>query len=488
MADSSEDGLPQRVRDTDGHWSASSSLQLMTIRSDGSYSAQQLDSNSASGTAMTINGTSGFFGMGRAISDGQGGALFTLSSPPSLYHVSSGGSSKIGLPITPDAPPGDDLFLADSMLLAADGTAYITGSSTLEAPVDTIVAVDSSSGNVKWAASPGLHPKLSTVTSDGSLAFQYALADFSVHSALADSTGNVSPLFTNPDSSDAGPVLTESFGFHLPSYWTLGTWHAYQPDLTLAAITGKAIATALLYSESQGSAKKGHAPQKPDVAHFIPVDQTSLGISSQAALTQIEQLLPQPVADHLPFLGSAATAPKFLNIVARPIRAIGFIGHSVDPPDPSPLDGNFYSVGLRFFGGQALVLPPTDVPPFPVPTYVNSITTTRINTQARVVFIGSCFNGPSFMSLWNIHDQTITEQATKGQAMIVLANPNSAVILGHAVVEWARILDDMILQHMSVDAAVAEANQYLLNQGRDVQGNPITEQWKVVGDGNVKIN
>ena len=46
----------------------------------------------------------------------------------------------------------------------------------------------------------------------------------------------------------------------------------------------------------------------------------------------------------------------------------------------------------------------------------------------------------------------------------------------------------MILKHTNVNDAVNEANAYLLSQKTDVQGNPITEQWKVVGDPNVKIN
>ena len=74
MADTTDNGLPQRVRPTDGHWNASSILQLMTIHSDGSYSTQQLDANSANGMGMTVNGSYGFFGMGRSIPDGRGGA------------------------------------------------------------------------------------------------------------------------------------------------------------------------------------------------------------------------------------------------------------------------------------------------------------------------------------------------------------------------------------------------------------------------------
>jgi hypothetical protein len=59
---------------------------------------------------------------------------------------------------------------------------------------------------------------------------------------------------------------------------------------------------------------------------------------------------------------------------------------------------------------------------------------------------------------------------------------SNPVILGHAVVAWARLLDDLILQHMNVGAAVNDTNAYLLT----LPG--VVEQWQVVGDSNVKIN
>jgi hypothetical protein len=211
-----------------------------------------------------------------AISDGQGGVLVTVWSPSMLYHASSGGVSKFALPIFPDEPFGDDLFSADSMLLGEDGTAYIVGSSSEEAPVDTILAIDSNTGATKWTASPGLHPKLSTVTSDGSVAFQYSLPDFSLHSALADSAGNVSPLFVNAaDNSDVGPILGPSFGYHLPWERTLGTWLAYQPDMSTSALAG---AFAPLANGER--AESGGNPQKQGKPPLCHVRRCALFVSS----------------------------------------------------------------------------------------------------------------------------------------------------------------------------------------------------------------
>jgi len=41
---------------------------------------------------------------------------------------------------------------------------------------------------------------------------------------------------------------------------------------------------------------------------------------------------------------------------------------------------------------------------------------------------------------------------------------------------------------MNVQAAVNETNAYLLTLPPDVNNHPVTEQWQVIGDGNVKIN
>ncbi len=206
-------------------------FQLIVMHSDGSYSTQQLDSARAG--AMT-----------RAVPDGQGGVVLAAadatSSTGALYHMSTSGTSKFSLPFNPAPPRGDPLTTDDTLLLGEDGTAYMITSSSYRTVGDGLAAVDTNTGAVKWTvASPGVYSNVGAVTSDGSLTFQYRLLnDFSQHQALANSTGQVSPLFANPDGSDGGPVITRLAFPLLPSYWTLGTWHAFQNDGSLAAITG----------------------------------------------------------------------------------------------------------------------------------------------------------------------------------------------------------------------------------------------------------
>jgi len=225
-------------------------LQLMVIQSDGSYSTQQLDSTRAGA-------------LSRPIPDGQGGVLLATSDATSstgaLYHTSASGTLKFNLPFNP-VPPGalNSIISDDTMLLGQDGTAYLVASSSDASAsfADTVEAIDTNSGAVKWTAvTPGAYSNLGLVTSDGSLAFQYyPTRDFSQHFVIANSTGQVSPLFANPaDGSDAGPVITHLSSPLLPSYWTLGTWHAFQNDGSLAAITGPIVDNADAYSQSRGN-------------------------------------------------------------------------------------------------------------------------------------------------------------------------------------------------------------------------------------------
>lgn len=72
------------------------------------------------------------------------------------------------------------------------------------------------------------------------------------------------------------------------------------------------------------------------------------------------------------------------------------------------------------------------------------------------------------------------------QSLVVPAG-QSEVLLGHAVTFWAHLLDDLVLKHMNVSNAVTETNAWVKTR-KDVNGNAVTEQWQVIGDGNVKIN
>jgi len=158
---------------------------------------------------------------------------------------------------------------------------------------------------------------------------------------------------------------------------------------------------------------------------------------------------------------------------------VGFIGHSFDvAAQPS---GAEISVGL-LFGSSALVRTPDHNNPdlnYTITNGTNPIQVTQINTQAKVVFVGSCFIGPIFEALWNI------TPSTKGQALIVPIG-SQAVILGHALAAWENILDDLVNKHMTVGDAVNQTNSYLPTTLDNNLNHP-AEQYQVIGDASVKI-
>ena len=487
--DPNHPGYPHGVRSTDGTWSKSDSLQLMVIHPDGSYSAQPLDSVSSSGTGL--NPGFGLFEneMARAVTDGQGGAFVPVGSTQALYHFTGSGASKLALPIIPRTLISS--ALDDPMLIGEDGTAYFVGRGPNSSFDDTVAAIDPTSGAVKWTASPGLFGSfatLSTVTSDGSLAFKYYSSDFSsAQLAIADPAGNVSPLFASPsDGSDVGPVTTPSYGPRLPSYWNLGAWNVSESDGSLAVVVGNSsFIASSTWSQSGGGTQRQNAPQKPLLSHFVPAAESDIGASYSAFQTGMIEVVPKSAAIHRFFMGAAATPEVFLATLAKPTAAVGFVGHSFDiAATPT------FSVGLRFSADNSVLLRPPGASDRP--SYVIKETGTRIvakpqiETQAKVVFIAACFSGHAFESLWNIHDANGTQPATVGQAMIVLQNPSDTVLLGHGLVAWENILDDMVNKHMTIKDSVKQTNTYLSTL-TDSQGNPVTEQYRVIGDGSVKI-
>jgi hypothetical protein len=340
-------------------------FQLMVIHSDGSYSTQQLDSTPAAARS-------------RAIPDGQGGVLLIASTSAGafLYHASTSGTSKFNLPFTPIAPRHDAISTPDTMLLGEDGTAYMVTSSSYLTVGDGLAAVDTNTGAVKWtAASPGAYSNLSAVTSDGSLAFQYRLlADFSQHQALVNSTGQVSPLFANPDGSDAGPVITQLASPLLPSYWTLGTWHAFQNN-GLAAVTGENIFLAASENAvAGGSEKKDNKPHIPQIISYLPSQIESVP-SPPDKLTTLN--FPCYMDSHIwnsarnyknnpctNLFQQAASAKNtatqtfrlrdqalvrtFRADLGRKLDALAFIGHAEEGPPPA-FPENIFTVGILFY-------------------------------------------------------------------------------------------------------------------------------------------
>jgi hypothetical protein len=255
--------------------------------------------------------------------------------------------------------------------------------------------------------------------------------------------------------------------------WALGNWMG-DPTGALAEFAGPPTDISLSpWFQPEGNRQSQHQPQKPTIAHFVPATPSDLGIESYDAftggMTDVD-VVPRSKADHVFYMGTKATPEGFLATLANPIAAVGFIGHSFDIFASPP-----FSVGLNFSTtASALVRPssPTDNPQYTI-TAPNTrlVTVSQIHSQAKLIFIGACFSGPAFESLWNLQG---------GQAMVVLSNPSSTVLLGHALAAWERILEDMVNKHMAAGAAVSETDTFLPRIG-------VPEQYKVIGDPRVQI-
>jgi hypothetical protein len=227
------------------------------------------------------------------------------------------------------------------------------------------------------------------------------------------------------------------------------------------------------------------------VSTFIPFELSPGEISPEGEITEINKYYLPPTVQHDSFILSNATVPNFQAELQKPIAAIGFLGHSLldryCPGGPNSPCLYTYSVGLLLSDGgtasQALVATTSlGTAQYPVHTYANATAVSQIETQAKVVFIAACDIGPVFESLWNI------QTGTTNQALIVPVETENDIIIGHTFKYWEQLLNQLTNGSSSVQSAVTYSNAWLLSQGTDIDNQPITEQWQIIGGGNVKIH
>jgi hypothetical protein len=430
-----------------------SQLWLLTISADGSTSTQML-----TGPRSYVDYPGGHPQSGsvlvtrRVIPDGQGGFLAAWSEtavvdtypfanetwPFMVSHVSQNASQTYELaPLSGFSNASRYPAQYAGLALGVNGIGFATEGTR-------VASFDSNSGQVASVSHPG----------------------------------DVASMFANAD----GTVTVKSALESSSSPWSLGLWSGIRNQAIALSAGGNTILASSEFPTSFGDREPTNASLKPKLVHFVTAPPTDLGIASYQAFTSgmtAGDVVPSSKADHKFYVGSNATPEAFLSAVAKPIDAVGYIGHSWDifPNPGSP--GSTFSVGLWFKTTNAVLVRPSqagDNPPYILDdTNLRLVNTTRIDSQAKVIFIGACYSGPAFESLWNIHDASSTQPATTGQALIVLANPTSTVLLGHALVGWEQILINMVVKKMNVLDAVLEANGYLSSIN-------VPEQYRVIGD------
>jgi hypothetical protein len=409
-----------------GFSTSSSNLSLMRVSPDGGVGFSGLDSSSVLS-----------FTPGDVIPDGQGGVLAAWLKPSGtaiLADVGSGAQTTSPIQV-------------ESMVLGDNNTAFATNGY-----------------NVVALSVPSLAPIWTYTSTGGGLSFVTATSGGGV--SLEDSLLGLIQVDAN--GSPSPPVS----GFSNWGPWALGMWPMISNEV-LAFVIGPNVEAALSgYPQSAGSGTLNRQYKRPTVDTFLPAPSSDYGFPLYSTLTRgIRATVPTKLANHTIYTGSRATVTGFINELAKPLAIVGFIGHSFDIAT-NPVS----SVGLAFtVAGTALVRDPGDPPAYVItgsgltPTLVQQIT-----TQAKVVFVGSCYSGLVFQNLWNIN------QNTKGQVLIVPLNPSQEVLLGQAYNAWLKFLSDMVIGNMTAQAAVQDTNTYLAGIG-------ISQSYTWIGDGTVQL-
>jgi hypothetical protein len=388
------------------------------------------------------------------IPDGIGGALAVYIKPEigEIVIADVGGQGTVQASF----PNLGNYSVQFAMVLGDNGTAFVTDGYYVEAfsvpSLQELWSYSSGGGTLSFSAA----------TRDGGVAVE----DSQLGLIQFDSSGNPSP-----------PVA----GFSNSAPWALGFWPMISNG-ELTFVYGPDVITANdYYPEPQGNGASNSQAHKPTIVHFIPVNTSDLGLAPQSAINEIEQDIGE-YSFNEPFLAPKSTTTNFKLEVAKPVSAVGFIGHTLDIPYPPPNSSSLYSIGMDFSDTFLVRKPePSDNPDYSAYLqYEPYDQETRINTQASIIFVGSCYVGTYFEDLWNINQSTI------GEALVVPVNPSATSQLGHSIAAWDNILRDMLVKGMTIGKAVSQTNSYLSSL-TDVDGNKITERWQVIGDPSVKL-
>jgi hypothetical protein len=434
---------------------------LMQILPNGTVQSQMLDSS------VHNPGDQGATPdpVGEVVPDGQGGVLASweslswsgdLESPtqstPMIADVSSGGVTKAPLPTL-----NWDSELIDSgsgIVVSDKATAFVSDGLSVIA-----LSIPALQTNWTYTATPGDDLSFSAATRGGGV-------------AVEDDQEGLIQFDSNGIPSTPVP------GFSPWSPWALGMWPMISNNV-LAFVYGPDVVIADSdFPQSSGSGNQNRKFKRPTIAHFIP-GPPGVGANGTeiAAQEGIKVEVPPTSVQHLFYLGTNANVPSFQYELAKPISAVGFIGHSLDISVQPPLPPSTFAVGLLFTdANQALVRKPqpTDNPIYTfVGTNIQLFQVTQIKTQAKVIFIGACVISPFFENLWNI------VPTSSGQVMIVPQDPNLDTNLIHATVAWENILQDLT-NGQTVGQAIAQTNTYMKSQN-------YPERWQGIGDLNVTL-
>ncbi len=247
----------------------------------------------------------------------------------------------------------------------------------------------------------------------------------------------------------------------------MGTWLAYD-GATLTGLAGNEIDEAFVsFIPYYGNRQAQRGLSRPAISTFLPVEHLQTPpVDPAATAFQVAFYL----SEYSGYVNidtrraSSATVGGFLGAISSS-AVVAFIGHSVSIPDDPPGRPRF-SAGMSFFDKDLIKLrEPVDGPQWVGKrgeAYAHR--EWRLASQAKIVFIASCYIGPEFQDLWGITD------TTPGRMLIVPVDQNAQtdLLLGGKV--WLSIADSL-RRGQTIGQALSTANGPL----------PPMQRWKRIG-------
>jgi hypothetical protein len=446
-----------------------SSVRLLTIGPDGGISWRDLEHHLYEGPSSAP----GNVWLGTSVADPGGGVITTTSHSPSeepaeyhLTRVADGSATTHSI--------GEENRLIQ--LVGEDGTVLLRSD-------QSISAIDAVSGSEKWRVLVSDPPffrvlPVAALSGGGGLAYNHSTATL-MHISADGQVVESQALGLTPyadvvqiddnallgvdPSGSLVKVVTSSYADRTFAPSATGQNTAVKPVIVT-------VAPLANYGPNDGSTFTGR--------------EAGLALRSAVNLQKVAlNTLTEGRATLFSYLDAVGTEFPGSSLAIRnaQVQMVGFIGHSIERADLNTTVGLQFSdrdlikQRLPLLGEQWTGNPPGRE------FYVD-----KIHSQAKIIFVGSCFLGADFLSLWDI------TASTPDRVLVVPENPNlTADLYVSAKFAWPAF-SAALSRGKTVDEAIVAANDSCVvqhdpdnpNDARPICGiSAVT--WRKVGGTNV---
>jgi hypothetical protein len=351
-----------------------------------------------------------------------------------------------------------DYFETNSALkLVSQGIAYIKTESEVS-------AVQVTNWNPVW-----------TIESDGLPIVALDGGGAAIHDAVSGALKVV--------NSSGVVISTATVALLAPSSaYVMGAWEGSDTlNGSLTSLVGPSVTenpTSFAVEDGTGNVYLQGGPKRPLLMHIMPVDPLAPTFTVSAFERKVSKFAR---TFELSFVRKeAADVPTIMEAFGNAkVWAVAFIGHAmVRPTTP------FLSVGLKARDGSGAIIKKAVDPADQIyadPLHKDtSLLVDRIETSAKLIFIGSCNTNPEFQSLFGIEDTPSETRALVVSQTNRPPTPEGDTDLRLAAeTAWIKILEGLDAHDPLVDA-VATANLYLQFTTPDVG-----LRFKIIGNKNL---